>query len=80
MFDDRGNLVRLAERRPALRLETKFFAQFTLRETDEGISKETQQYLNRLSDALFVWSRWINADVNEPEYLWSATSAPPSPL
>jgi cob(I)alamin adenosyltransferase len=52
----------------------------TLREDDEGVSKETQQYLNRLSDALFVWSRWINADLNEPEYLWNASSAPPSPL
>jgi cob(I)alamin adenosyltransferase len=52
----------------------------TLREADESVSKETLQYLNRLSDALFVWSRWINADLGEPEYLWSATSAPPSPL
>jgi cob(I)alamin adenosyltransferase len=51
----------------------------TLRETDEGISKETQQYLNRLSDALFVWARWINADLNEPEYIWNASSAPPPP-
>ncbi|HEY1868280.1 MAG TPA: cob(I)yrinic acid a,c-diamide adenosyltransferase, partial [Candidatus Cybelea sp.] len=32
----------------------------TLRETEDGISKEAVQYLNRLSDALFVWSRWIN--------------------
>jgi len=49
----------------------------TLRETDEGVSKEAQQYLNRLSDALFVWSRWINADLNEPEYLWNPKSSPP---
>lgn len=49
----------------------------TLRETDDGISKEAQQYVNRLSDALFVWSRWINADLNEPEYLWNASSSPP---
>ncbi|MGB6986121.1 MAG: cob(I)yrinic acid a,c-diamide adenosyltransferase [Candidatus Aquilonibacter sp.] len=49
----------------------------TLRETDEGVSIETQRYLNRLSDALFVWARWINADLNEPEYLWNACSAPP---
>ncbi len=52
----------------------------TLRETDEGVSIETQRYLNRLSDALFVWARWINAEVNEPEYLWNAGSAPPPPL
>ena len=51
----------------------------TLRDEDDGVSKETQQYLNRLSDALFVWSRWINADLNEPEYLWNSSSAPPPP-
>jgi cob(I)alamin adenosyltransferase len=49
----------------------------TLRETDDAISVETQRYVNRLSDALFVWARWINADLNEPEYLWNACSAPP---
>ncbi|MGA7745823.1 MAG: cob(I)yrinic acid a,c-diamide adenosyltransferase [Candidatus Aquilonibacter sp.] len=51
----------------------------TLRDEDDGVSKETQQFLNRLSDALFVWSRWINADLNEPEYLWNSSSAPPPP-
>lgn len=50
----------------------------TLRDEDEGIAPETVQYLNRLSDALFVWSRWINADLGEPEYLWNAKTAPPS--
>ncbi len=49
----------------------------TLRETGEDISIETQRFLNRLSDALFVWARWINADLNEPEYLWNASTAPP---
>jgi len=49
----------------------------TLRDEDDGVSLETQQYLNRLSDALFVWSRWINADLNEPEYLWSSEAKPP---
>jgi cob(I)alamin adenosyltransferase len=49
----------------------------TLRETDEGVSLDAQRFLNRLSDALFVWARWINADLNEPEYLWNACSAPP---
>ena len=49
----------------------------TLREEDDGISLEDQQYVNRLSDALFVWSRWINADLGEPEYLWSAATKPP---
>ncbi len=49
----------------------------TLRETDDGVSLETQHYVNRLSDALFVWSRWINAELNEPEYLWNAATQPP---
>jgi cob(I)alamin adenosyltransferase len=49
----------------------------TLREADDSVSIETQRYLNRLSDALFVWARWINAELNEPEYLWNASSAPP---
>ena len=49
----------------------------TLRETDDGVSIDTQHYLNRLSDALFVWSRWINAELGEPEYLWNAQTLPP---
>ena len=48
-----------------------------LREQDDGVSLETQHFVNRLSDALFVWSRWINADFNEPEYLWNSSSTPP---
>ncbi|MDE2481807.1 MAG: cob(I)yrinic acid a,c-diamide adenosyltransferase [bacterium] len=50
----------------------------TLRESDDGVSLDTQHYLNRLSDALFVWSRWINAELNEPEYLWNAKTQPPT--
>jgi len=49
----------------------------TLRESDDGVSVETQHFVNRLSDALFVWSRWINAALNEPEYLWNSSSRPP---
>lgn len=49
----------------------------TLRETDDGISLETLHYLNRLSDALFVWSRWINGERGTPEFLWNASTAPP---
>ena len=49
----------------------------TLRDEDAGVSLETQQYLNRLSDALFVWSRWINAELNEPEHLWNERAAAP---
>jgi cob(I)alamin adenosyltransferase len=50
----------------------------TLREQDDGVSLETLHYLNRLSDALFVWSRWINAALGESEYLWSAETTPPA--
>lgn len=50
----------------------------TLMEDDDGVSKETLLYLNRLSDALFVWARWINTDFGEPEYLWNPQTAPPS--
>jgi cob(I)alamin adenosyltransferase len=30
-------------------------------------------YLNRLSDALFVWSRWISYILNDNENLWEPT-------
>jgi cob(I)alamin adenosyltransferase len=36
----------------------------------EPVSPETVQYLNRLSDALFVWSRWANHATGTPEVLW----------
>ena len=29
------------------------------------------QYLNRLSDALFVWSRWISSELGNEENLWT---------
>jgi len=34
-------------------------------------------YLNRLSDALFVWARWINDALHVPEHLWNQTSRHP---
>jgi cob(I)alamin adenosyltransferase len=49
----------------------------TLREQDEGVSPEMLRYLNRLSDALFVWSRWINDVLGVPEYLWDPSNRPP---
>lgn len=49
----------------------------SLLERDETISPEALKYVNRLSDALFVWSRWINAETEEPEYLWNPATAPP---
>ncbi len=37
---------------------------------EEAIPPETVQYLNRLSDAFFVWSRWANHVLGAPEVLW----------
>jgi cob(I)alamin adenosyltransferase len=48
-----------------------------LRDEDDGISDEVVMYVNRLSDALFVWSRWINKVMDQPEHLWSASTKPP---
>ena len=49
----------------------------TLRQRDD-ISEDVMRYVNRLSDALFVWSRWINAALDRPEHLWNAESHPPA--
>lgn len=40
-------------------------------QVDETILK----YLNRLSDALFVWSRWANHQLGVPETLWEPNQA-----
>lgn len=37
---------------------------------EEAIPPEAIQYLNRLSDAFFVWSRWANHVLGVPEVLW----------
>ena len=36
----------------------------------EDIEKDNIIYLNRLSDALFVWSRWISNILKDDENLW----------
>ena len=36
----------------------------------EEIGTWTLRYVNRLSDLLFVLSRWVSRKLNEPEYLW----------
>jgi cob(I)alamin adenosyltransferase len=41
----------------------------------EEIPPEVIPYLNRLSDALFVWSRWANRQLNAPETLWEPNKA-----
>lgn len=37
---------------------------------DESLGDSVIPYLNRLSDALFVWSRWVSHRLGEDEYLW----------
>ena len=49
---------------------------------EEEIPVETVQYLNRLSDAFFVWSRWVNHVLGVPEVLWEpnrSASGTPGP-
>ena len=36
----------------------------------ESVPPEAVRYLNRLSDALFVWSRWVTHVTGAPETLW----------
>ncbi|MBV8354305.1 MAG: cob(I)yrinic acid a,c-diamide adenosyltransferase [Candidatus Eremiobacteraeota bacterium] len=44
---------------------------------DEEIPAEILRYFNRLSDALFVWARWINHAVGVPEHRWDPATQPP---
>lgn len=41
----------------------------------EEVDGETIRYLNRLSDALFVWSRWANHALGIAEVLWEPNLA-----
>jgi cob(I)alamin adenosyltransferase len=50
----------------------------TLNDT-EPLSPDLIRYVNRLSDALFVWSRWINHALDQPEHLWDPKTEPPGP-
>ena len=42
---------------------------------EETIDMESIQYLNRLSDAFFVWSRWISCQLGKAEVLWQPNRA-----
>jgi cob(I)alamin adenosyltransferase len=42
---------------------------------EEQVPPEAIRYLNRLSDALFVWSRWANHVLGLPEVLWEPNRA-----
>ena len=38
---------------------------------NETVDPENIRYLNRLSDALFVWSRWVSHILGDTENLWN---------
>jgi cob(I)alamin adenosyltransferase len=42
---------------------------------EERVDAEAIQYLNRLSDALFVWSRWASHTLGVSEILWEPNRA-----
>ena len=46
----------------------------TLQKID-SVPDDAIAYLNRLSDALFVWSRWVNHQLGTPETLWQPNAA-----
>jgi cob(I)alamin adenosyltransferase len=37
---------------------------------EETLDPQIIKFLNRLSDALFVWARWVAKTQGEPEFLW----------
>jgi cob(I)alamin adenosyltransferase len=39
------------------------------------VPEDATRYLNRLSDALFVWSRWANHTLGIAEALWKPNAA-----
>ena len=41
---------------------------------NETVDPENIRYLNRLSDTLFVWSRWVSHILKDDESLWEPTS------
>jgi cob(I)alamin adenosyltransferase len=41
----------------------------------EDVPDVAVAYLNRLSDALFVWSRWVNHRMGSSEVLWAPNAA-----
>ncbi len=41
----------------------------------EDVDGEIVKYLNRLSDAFFVWSRWASRQLGAPENLWEPNAA-----
>lgn len=48
-----------------------------LSESGEPVPPHGLVFLNRLSDALFVWSRWVDAEAGAPDWRWNPNSSPP---
>lgn len=42
---------------------------------EEAVDGAIVRYLNRLGDALFVWSRWVSHTLGVPEILWEPNRA-----
>jgi len=42
---------------------------------EQSVPEEAPRYLNRLSDALFVWSRWVNYALGASETLWEPNAS-----
>lgn len=42
---------------------------------EQSVASEAIQYLNRLSDAFFVWSRWVDHALGAAESLWEPNAA-----
>lgn len=42
---------------------------------EEDVPREAVGYVNRLSDALFVWSRWVCRELNVEETVWAPNEA-----
>jgi cob(I)alamin adenosyltransferase len=42
---------------------------------EEMLDVQMIKFLNRLSDALFVWARWVAKTQGEPEFLWERNRA-----
>jgi cob(I)alamin adenosyltransferase len=49
----------------------------TLRDEEPEVSSDCVRYVNRLSDALFVWARWVNHRLNAGDVLWNSHTQPP---
>jgi cob(I)alamin adenosyltransferase len=44
-------------------------------QSEAAVPEAAVRYLNRLSDAFFVWSRWANHVTGTPETLWTPNAA-----